>query len=38
MNLFSFTASFGSEEACRLHFKEEKGKIGIQCKCESKES
>ena len=37
MNLFSFTANFGSEEACRLHFKEESDKIGVQCKCGSKE-
>jgi len=34
MNLFSFTAHFGSEEACRLHFKQERDKIGIVCsKC-----
>ena len=37
MNLFNFTANFGSEEACRLHFKEESDKIGVQCKCGSKE-
>jgi hypothetical protein len=37
MNLFSFTANFGSEESCRLHFKEERDKIGVQCKCGSKE-
>ena len=29
MNLFNFTANFGSEEACRLHFKEERDKIGV---------
>jgi hypothetical protein len=28
MNLFNFTANFGSEESCRLHFKEERDKIG----------
>lgn len=33
MNLFSFTANFGSEESCRLHFKEERDKIGVECKC-----
>ena len=32
MNLFSFTAHFDSEEACRNHFKEERDKIGIVCK------
>jgi hypothetical protein len=37
MNLFSFTANFESEEACRIHFKEERDKIGVQCKCGSKE-
>ena len=37
MNLFDFTANFGSEESCRLHFKEERDKIGVQCKCGSKE-
>lgn len=37
MNLFNFTANFGSEESCRLHFKEERDKIGVQCKCGSKE-
>jgi transposase-like protein len=37
MNLFNFTANFGSEEACRLHFKEERDKIGVECKCGSKE-
>ncbi len=26
MNLFSFTANFGSEESCRMHFKEERDK------------
>lgn len=34
MNIFSFTAHFDSEEACRNHFKEERDKIGIICeKC-----
>ena len=33
MNLFSFTAHFGTEEDCRNHFKEERDKIGIVCKC-----
>lgn len=37
MNLFSFTAHFDSEESCRLHFKEQRDKIGVQCKCGSKE-
>lgn len=37
MNLFSFTANFGSEESCRLHFKDERDKIGVVCKCGSKE-
>lgn len=32
MDLFSFTAHFGSEDACRWHFKEERDKIGIVCK------
>jgi transposase-like protein len=35
MNLFSFTANFGTEEDCRNHFKEERDKIGIVCKCGS---
>jgi len=29
MNLFNFTANFGSEDACRLHFKEQRDKIGV---------
>ena len=37
MNLFNFTANFGSEESCVLHFKEERDKIGVECKCGSKE-
>lgn len=31
MDLFSFTAHFDSEEACRLHFKEQRDKIGVVC-------
>lgn len=31
MNLFNFTAHFGSEEACRLHFKQERDEIGVVC-------
>lgn len=31
MNIFSFTAHFDSEEACRLHFKEERDEIGVKC-------
>jgi hypothetical protein len=37
MNLFSFTANFGSEEACRLHFKVERDRLGVVCKCGSQE-
>ncbi len=38
MNLFSFTAHFGSEESCRMHFKQERDKIGVICnKCGCKE-
>ena len=37
MNLFSFSAHFGSEEDCRLHFKSERDKIGVLCSCGSKE-
>ena len=32
MNIFSFSAEFSSEEACRNHFKEERDKIGVICK------
>lgn len=32
MNIFSFTAEFDSEEACRTHYKEERDKIGVVCK------
>lgn len=31
MNIFSFAAHFDSEEACRLHFKQERDKIGVNC-------
>ena len=31
MNLFSFTANFDSEEACRIHFKSERDKSGVKC-------
>lgn len=31
MNIFSFTANFGSEDDCRLHFKRERDKIGVKC-------
>lgn len=31
MNIFSFSAHFGSEECCRNHFKEERDKVGIIC-------
>lgn len=37
MNLFSFTAHFDSEISCREHFKSERDKIGVLCKCGSKE-
>ena len=32
MNIFEFTANFGSEDVCRQHFKEERDKIGVVCK------
>ena len=31
MNIFSFSAHFDSEEACRLHFKQERDKVGVEC-------
>ena len=38
MNLFSFTAHFGTEEDCRNHFKAERDLQGVICsKCSSKE-
>ncbi|MCQ4139464.1 IS1595 family transposase [Chryseobacterium sp. EO14] len=37
MNLFSFTAHFGTEEDCRIHFKEQRDLQGVICtKCNSK--
>ena len=32
MNLFTFTAHFGDEDACRNHFKSERDKQGVVCK------
>ncbi len=32
MNLFTFTANFDSKEACRMHYKEQRDKIGPVCK------
>lgn len=32
MNIFSFTAHFGSEEDCRRHFKDQRDKIGVSCR------
>lgn len=38
MNIFTFTAHFDSEEACKDHFKAERDKIGVTCtKCGHKE-
>ena len=37
MNLFSFSAYFGTEDDCREHFKLERDKIGLICKCGSTE-
>ena len=37
MHLFSFTANFETEESCRNHFKAERDKIGVECKCGCKE-
>ena len=31
MNLFTFSAHFGDENACRQHFKEERDKIDVVC-------
>jgi len=33
MNIFSFTAHFDSEESCISHFKSERDKLGVICKC-----
>lgn len=30
-NLFTFSAEFTSEEACRFHFKEQRDKLGVTC-------
>ncbi len=32
MNIFNFTANFGSEESCQNHFKEERDKVGAYVK------
>lgn len=32
MNIFSFSAHFGNEDACRYHFKEQRDKEGVSCK------
>ena len=32
MNVFSFTAEFDNEKACRTYFKEERDKIGVHCR------
>ena len=37
MNLFSFSAHFGTEDDRREHFKLERDKIGLTCKCGSTE-
>ena len=37
MNIFSFGAEFSSEEHCVNHFKEERDKIGVACKCGKKD-
>ena len=37
MNLFIFSAHFGTEDDCREHFKLERDKIGLTCKCGSTE-
>lgn len=33
MNIFSFTANFGDEQSCINHFKSERDKQGVVCKC-----
>ena len=33
MNIFSFTANFGDEQSCIEHFKSERDKQGVACKC-----
>ena len=37
MNLFNFVAHFSDEESCRYHFKAERDKAGVVCKCGSTE-
>jgi len=37
MNIFSFTANFNSEESCIAHFKAQRDKLGVSCKCGHKE-
>ena len=32
MNIFTFTAHFGDEKTCRMHFKEQRDKQGVICK------
>ena len=34
MNIFSFGVEFSSEEDCIAHFKDQRDKIGLICKCE----
>lgn len=34
MNIFSFKAHFDSEEVRRIHFKQERDKIGVKFKCQ----
>ena len=37
MNILEFMQFFPTEESCKIHFKEQREKIGITCrKCESK--
>ncbi len=33
MNIFSFGVEFSSEEDCIAHFKAERDKVGVFCKC-----
>jgi len=33
MNIFSFTVNFGDEASCIAHFKKERDKQGVVCKC-----
>ena len=37
MNLLSFSEHFGTEDDCINHFKSERDKIGLTCKCGSTE-